>query len=42
MLLGGRAAENVIFGKITTGAEDDLKKILKILKIYISFLQVFF
>ncbi|VDN60138.1 unnamed protein product [Dracunculus medinensis] len=29
MLLGGRAAENVIFGKITTGAEDDLKKVTK-------------
>ncbi|MCP9264665.1 Paraplegin [Dirofilaria immitis] len=26
MLLGGRAAENIIFGHVTTGAEDDLKK----------------
>ncbi|CAG9536106.1 unnamed protein product [Cercopithifilaria johnstoni] len=29
MLLGGRAAENIIFGRITTGAEDDLKKVTK-------------
>ncbi|EFO20775.1 hypothetical protein LOAG_07714 [Loa loa] len=29
MLLGGRAAENVIFGRVTTGAEDDLKKVTK-------------
>lgn len=27
MLLGGRAAENIIFGRVTTGAEDDLKKV---------------
>uniref|UniRef100_A0AAF5PTV6 AAA+ ATPase domain-containing protein n=1 Tax=Wuchereria bancrofti TaxID=6293 RepID=A0AAF5PTV6_WUCBA len=29
MLLGGRAAENIIFGRVTTGAEDDLKKVTK-------------
>ncbi|KAM3716976.1 Paraplegin [Dirofilaria immitis] len=29
MLLGGRAAENIIFGHVTTGAEDDLKKVTK-------------
>lgn len=28
MLLGGRAAENIIFGRVTTGAEDDLKKVI--------------
>ena len=27
--LGGRAAEQVIFGKITTGAHDDLDKVTK-------------
>lgn len=27
MMLGGRAAENIKFGRITTGAEDDLKKV---------------
>ncbi|VDO30139.1 unnamed protein product, partial [Heligmosomoides polygyrus] len=29
MMLGGRAAENVKFGRVTTGAEDDLKKVTK-------------
>lgn len=27
MLLGGRVAEQVFFGRITTGAQDDLKKV---------------
>jgi ATP-dependent Zn protease len=27
MMLGGRAAENVIFGRITTGAQNDLEKV---------------
>lgn len=27
MMLGGRVAEQVFFGKITTGAQDDLKKV---------------
>jgi ATP-dependent Zn protease len=27
MMLGGRAAESLIFGKITTGAQDDLQKV---------------
>ena len=27
MTLGGRASEAVFFGKITTGAQDDLKKV---------------
>merc|ERR1712146_442738 len=27
MALGGRAAEDIIFGKITTGASDDLRKV---------------
>ena len=27
MTLGGRASEQVFFGKITTGAQDDLKKV---------------
>ncbi|CAG5126606.1 unnamed protein product, partial [Candidula unifasciata] len=27
MMLGGRVAESVFFGKITTGAQDDLKKV---------------
>jgi len=29
MALGGRAAEALIFNKITTGAQDDLKKVTK-------------
>ncbi len=27
VMLGGRAAENVIFGRTTTGAQDDLSKV---------------
>lgn len=27
MMLGGRVAEHVFFGRITTGAQDDLKKV---------------
>jgi ATP-dependent Zn protease len=27
MLLGGRAAEQLVFGSITTGAQDDLKRV---------------
>ncbi len=27
MALGGRASENLFFGKISTGASDDLKKV---------------
>lgn len=27
MTLGGRVAEEIFFGKITTGAQDDLKKV---------------
>ncbi len=27
MTLGGRASEDVFFNKITTGAQDDLKKV---------------
>lgn len=27
MMLGGRVAEQVFFGRITTGAHDDLKKV---------------
>lgn len=30
MMLGGRAAESLIFGKITTGAQDDLQKVTKL------------
>jgi cell division protease FtsH len=30
MLLGGRAAESVVFGSITTGASDDLKRVAEI------------
>jgi cell division protease FtsH len=30
MLLGGRAAEQVVFGSITTGASDDLKRVAEI------------
>jgi len=29
MTLGGRAAEDIIFGKITTGAQNDLEKVTK-------------
>lgn len=30
MALGGRAAENLKFGRITTGAENDLQKVTRI------------
>lgn len=30
MALGGRAAENLIFNQITTGAQNDLEKVTKI------------
>src|SRR4030088_1899233 len=30
MLLGGRAAEQLVFGSITTGASDDLKRVAEI------------
>ena len=29
MTLGGRAAEDIIFGRISTGASDDLDKVTK-------------
>jgi AFG3 family protein len=29
MTLGGRCSEEIFFGKITTGAQDDLQKITK-------------
>lgn len=29
MALGGRAAENIVFNSITTGAQDDLEKVTK-------------
>jgi len=28
MMLGGRASEEIFFGRITTGAQDDLQKVL--------------
>ena len=30
MMLGGRAAEQLFFSRITTGAQDDLKKVTNI------------
>ena len=30
MTLGGRVAEEIFFGRITTGAQDDLQKITKL------------
>ena len=30
MLLGGRAAEEIVFGAVTTGASDDLKRVSEI------------
>ncbi len=30
MLLGGRAAEQLVFGSVTTGASDDLKRVAEI------------
>ncbi len=30
MLLGGRAAERIVFGEVTTGASDDLKRVTEI------------
>ncbi|KAJ3365058.1 AAA ATPase afg3 [Allomyces javanicus] len=36
MALGGRAAEHIFFGSITTGAQDDLKKVTKMAYAMIS------
>jgi cell division protease FtsH len=30
MLLGGRAAEEIVFGAVTTGASDDLKRVAEV------------
>ncbi len=30
MMLGGRVSEEMTFGRITTGAQDDLKKVTKL------------
>ena len=30
MMLGGRAAEQLFFNRITTGAQDDLKKVTNV------------
>ena len=35
-LLGGRSAEEVVFGKITTGASNDLKQANSIARRYVS------
>lgn len=37
MALGGRAAENLIFNSITTGAQNDLEKVTKIAYSQVSF-----
>jgi cell division protease FtsH len=36
MLLGGRAAEQLVFGSITTGAADDLKRVAEIANAMVS------
>jgi cell division protease FtsH len=36
MLLGGRAAERVVFGAVTTGASDDLKRVAEVAKAMIT------
>ena len=36
MLLGGRAAEQLVFGSITTGAADDLRRVAEITKAMLS------
>ena len=36
MLLGGRAAEQLVFGSITTGAADDLKRVAEIAQAMVS------
>jgi len=35
-LLGGRIAEEIFIGKITTGAQDDLQKIFQIAHSYVT------
>lgn len=39
MALGGRAAENLIFNRITTGAQNDLEKVTKIAYAQVSYLN---
>jgi len=36
-MLGGRVAENVIFGKISTGAQNDLEKVTKQVKKFFGY-----
>ncbi len=36
MILGGRIAEEIFFGKISTGASDDLNKAYQIAKSYVT------
>lgn len=40
MTLGGRAAENLIFNSITTGAQNDLEKVTKIAYSQVSEIQI--
>ena len=39
MTLGGRAAESIVFGKVTTGASDDLKKVTQLAYAQVSLHQ---
>ena len=44
MTLGGRVSEEIFFGKITTGAQDDLKKVTQnaYAQVSVIFLSFFF
>ena len=41
MALGGRAAENVIFGNVSSGAANDLEKVSKIAYDQVPYVQLF-
>lgn len=42
MTLGGRVSEEIFFGRITTGAQDDLRKVTQSAYAQVSMKQYFF
>ena len=42
MTLGGRVAEEIFFGEITTGAQDDLQKITRLAFEYCASCMLFY
>jgi AFG3 family protein len=42
MTLGGRVSEEIFFGRITTGAQDDLQKVDFVYLIYVHYFYLIF